>query len=208
MMCKSQTGMTLLEVLVALAIFVLIAAAGYSGLQQGLAVQEGLQVQQLYWQRLDGVLNLIQQDLDQARDQAPRVPVWNALAFRGFGGSMDPGEDGELLLFTRSAQTYYVTEQASPVMRIAYWIEDGILHRRTWPRLNGQESDRGADAILLERVSSVQLRYLDGTRQWSQRWPQPLLTGVEAGIPKAVELTLQLDDEISFQRVFHVGAAF
>jgi general secretion pathway protein J len=205
MMRLSQQGMTLLEVLIALAIFALIAAAGYSGLQQGLSVQDALQQLQVHWQRLDAVMNLIQQDMDQARDVAPRLPAWETLAFRGSADGERAGEPGELLLFTRAGHTFLESGQNSPYLRLTYRFEDGTLYRDVRPRLNTVTEVQSAKAELLHDVAGVQLRYLDRRGQWLPDWPQALNLEQPAGLPRAVELTLQLNDRESYQRVFHVG---
>jgi general secretion pathway protein J len=84
---RKLSGMTLLEVMIALVIFTIVAAAGYSGLHQGVAVQQQLQAQQEYWSRLDAVMVMIEQDLSQARKLAPRVPLWDTMAFRGYANN-------------------------------------------------------------------------------------------------------------------------
>ncbi|MEX2353125.1 MAG: type II secretion system protein GspJ, partial [Gammaproteobacteria bacterium] len=132
-MRSHHTGMTLLEVLVALSIFSLIATAGYSGLQQGLSVHDSLQQKRQFWRQLDSVLTLIQQDLDQARDLAPRFPVLDAVAFRGAGEAGALGQD-DMILFTRGGNISLRDGPVSPYQRIAYRLREGTLYRTSWPR--------------------------------------------------------------------------
>jgi general secretion pathway protein J len=152
-------------------------------------------------------MTLIQQDLYQARDIPPRLPVWESVAFRGANNS-DAGGPGELFLFTRTNHTFFRPDQASPYLRVAYRLQDETLYRVTWPRLNVSTDSEGAEAGLLDGVTGIQLRYMDNTRQWITSWPQALNTRGPAGLPRAVELTLELQDHESYQRVFHVGAAY
>ncbi len=201
-----EQGMTLLEVLVALTIFILMAGAGYSGLQQGLAIQDGLQQKRQYWRRLDTIMILLQQDFDQARNLSQRIPV-NAV--RPFVGASEPNPaaQGELVSFTRGGHASYSAGLVSPHLRVAYRLREGSLYRTTWPRLNMPESEQGTEAELIDKVTDIQLRFLDTTRQWNASWPTILATDQAAGLPLAVQLTLTLGSQQTYERVFNVGAA-
>jgi general secretion pathway protein J len=204
-MAGRQLGMTLLELLVALTIFVLIAAAGYSGLQQGLSVQDGLQENQAYWQQLDAVMTLIQQDLDQSVDVAPRLPAWESMAFRGAADGRS-GEQGEVFLFTRTGHTYFQSDQTSPYLRVAYRLDGETLYRVTRTRLNVAAVGEDPGSELLAGVSAIQVRYMSNARQWVPNWPQLINTQEPEGLPRAVELTLELNNDETYRRIFHVGA--
>lgn len=205
---KYEVGMTLLEILVAITIFVLMAGAGYSGLQQGLAIQDGLQQKRQYWRRLDTVMTLLQQDLDQARDLSQRIPLVATRAFTG-AARPNPAAGGELLAFTRGGHASFSSGLVSPYVRVGYYLRDGILYRDTRPRLNMPADEQGTEAELISRIQNIQLRFLDSSRQWRENWPMVSGTGirVEAVLPEAVQLTLTLDDEQTYERVFHVGPA-
>lgn len=199
-----ERGMTLLEILVALTIFILIAGAGYGGLQQGLVVQDSLQQKRQYWRRLDTVMSLLQQDLDQARNLSQRIPLTATRPFVG-ASEPNPAAQGELLLFTRGGHTSFSTGIVSPYLRIAYRLRDGVLYRVTWPRLNMSEDEQGAEAELIDHVADIQLQFLDLSRQWSAHWPAVPATGLAAGLPGAVQLIVTLDNQQTYERIFHVG---
>ena len=74
--------MTLLELIIAIAIFSLVAAAAYAALSQGLVIQDRLQEQRHFWQRFEAVFNLVHTDLEQAVNLTPRIPGNNA--FTGY----------------------------------------------------------------------------------------------------------------------------
>ena len=200
-------GMTLLEVLVALTIFTLMAGAGYTGLQQGLAIQDSLQQKRQYWRRLDTVMGLLQQDLDQARNLSQRIPLTSTQPFIG-SGEPDSGAQGELLVFTRGGHASFSDGVVSPYLRVAYRLREGVLYRVSWPRLNMPEGEQGTEAVLINNVSDIKLRFLDTSRQWSAYWPAVPDVLPSIRLPGAVQLTITLDDNQTFERVFHVGAAY
>lgn len=201
-----EHGMTLLEILVALTIFILIAGAGYSGLQQGLAIQDSLQQKRQYWRRLDTVMILLQQDLDQARNLTQRTPVNAARPFVG-DNEANPSARGELVSFTKGGHASYSTGLVSPYLRVSYRLREGSLYRTTWPRLNMPEGEQGTEAELIDKVADIQLRFLDTSRQWNTHWPTTPGADQSTGLPRAVQLTLELENQQTYERVFNVGSA-
>ncbi|MCY4154987.1 MAG: type II secretion system minor pseudopilin GspJ [Gammaproteobacteria bacterium] len=196
-----HSGMTLLELIVAIAIFSLVAAAAYGALSQGLVVQERLAQQRHFWQRFDTVFNLIHTDLEQAVALAPRHAAGHSFDGRHYGAS---SAYGHLLEFTRAVNTTYQGGAASPFQRVAYQLDDGRLYRRVQARLDQPYGIEGTPSLLLEGISDMRLRYLAGTGMWGPRWPQP--PQAEA-LPRVVELTLELEARGAFRWLFHVGPA-
>lgn len=203
-MRSRECGMTLLEILVALTIFILLAGAGYSGLQQGLNIEESLQQQRIYWRRLDSVMTLFQQDFDQARNLSQRMPLSATRAFVG-STSPDPSAQGEILLFTRGGHAAFATGAVSPYQKIAYRYRDGALYRASWPRLNMPEVSQVDEAELLGQVSAISLKFMNADHQWFEYWPISTGSAQPQGLPVLVELTLTLENDQSYKRVFHVG---
>lgn len=200
-----QAGMTLLEILVALTIFVLMAGAGYSGLQQALAIQSGLDQSRQFWRRLDTVMLLIQQDFDQARNISPRIPVGATFPFAG-GSNPDMSAEGAILLFTRGGHTSFSSGPVSPYQRIAYRLRSGTLYRASWPRLNMPDDGPVPEAVLLDGVAEVRLQYLDPAYRWQASWPLASGRDTPATLPRAIRLGLVLENGHSYERIFHVGA--
>jgi general secretion pathway protein J len=202
---RKLSGMTLLEVMIALVIFTIVAAAGYSGLHQGVAVQQQLQAQQEYWSRLDAVMVMIEQDLSQARKLAPRVPLWDTMAFRGYANNTSEAL-GEVMKFTRGGNQSFREGSVSPYRRLSYQLRDGALYRTSQPGINLPESERGVESELLKGVDNIQLRYLQANHNWADSWPIRFTVEDSATLPRAVELTLYLENDISYKRLFYVGA--
>lgn len=200
-----QGGMTLLEVLVAMAIFSIIAAAGYSTLAQWVKVQARLQEQADFWRRLELVFSLIETDLAQATDRAPRIPgLIRSLSFEGSAnGRTSAG--GDLFQFTSGANASFRDTAASPYLRIAYRIQDEALYRVIWPRVDRPYGQQGLASKTLDGVDGIRLRYLVARGKWVDSWNVEIVDDNNATLPRAVEMTLTLKDRGSFQRIFHVG---
>lgn len=213
-------GMTLLELVIAIAIFSLVAAAAYAALSQGLVVQDRLQEQRRFWQRFETVFNLVHTDLDQAVGPAPSDPG-QAVGPAPSGVGRDRFEGyahgnsaayAHILEFTRRVNTDFHAGPASPFLRVGYRLDDGGLYRRTWAPLDQPYASEAAESLLLEGISDIRLRYYLADTVWLTRWPQlPLagndpipLTGNDQ-LPRALEMTIELEDGSDYRWLFHVG---
>ena len=101
--------MALLELLIAIAIFSLVAATAYAALSQGLLVQDRLQEQRRFWQRFEAVFNLVHADLEQAVDLAPGAT--GSHIFTGYEQG-DSAEYAQMVEFNQACQ-YCVSHGAS-----------------------------------------------------------------------------------------------
>ena len=194
--------MTLLELMVAIAVFSLVAAAGYAGLSQGLHIQDKLKEQRLFWQELETVFNLMHSDLDQAVDRGPRTPTGSG--FAAFIGH-EQGGSADLLEFTTNGHASFREGPVSPFRRVAYRLHDGSLYRRTWPNPDMPYGAEPNEALLLEYVEDIRFRYLVSAGTWTRRWPQTAAPEGPTTLPKAVEMTVELSNFGPFRWLFHVG---
>ena len=197
--------MTLLELVVAIAVFTLVAAAAYLALTQGLVTQEQLQERRRFWQDLDAVFQLVYSDLGLAVDRAPRTAAADGQAFVGYGRN-HTAQDGRLLEFTRSAYRDFQTGPASPFLRVAYRLDAGGLYRQIWARVDHPYGAPPTESLLLDDIDSLQIRYYSPANIWVTRWPPAAPTGADGtALPRAVELTLSLQGHDRYQWLFHVG---
>ena len=202
-----HSGMTLLELVVAIAIFSVVATAGYGALAQGLAVQDKLREQRSFWQNLETAFNLIASDLEHALDRPSRNGLQQGLAFSAPGAGRQP-EPGCLLAFTRRVPAAsFRAGAASPFLRVAYSLQHGGLYRETWPHPDQPYGIDADGALLLSGVKAVRCRFLDPDARWTAQWPQAFspAPAQRVGPPKVVELTVALQDHGVFRWLFHVG---
>lgn len=195
-------GMTLLELLIAIAIFSLVAATAYAALSQGLLIQDRLQEQRRFWQRFEAVFNMVHTDLEQAVDLAPRAA--GSSIFTGYEQG-NSAEYAQMVEFTRNVDTAFHTGPASPFLRVAYSLRDGGLYRRTWPGVSRPYGIAAAENLILEDVGNIRLRYLVDAGRWLKRWPQQLDNEDSPGLPRAIEMVVELQEKGAYRWLFHVG---
>jgi general secretion pathway protein J len=192
-----QRGFTLVEVLVALAIFALMAVFAYRGLGAVLQTREHLAEDNRRWRDLALALRQLELDLDMAVDR----PVRDAAdlvqpALVGDPGAF--GEQGALLSVSRMGDAWY-RGVAADVQRHGYRLNQGRIEQLTWPALDQAPHTEPDVQVLLERVGRFELRYLDDAGQWQPRWPLP---GGRTGLPAALEAVVELQEGVTVTRVF------
>ena len=196
---RPQQGFTLLELIIALAIFSVMSVMAYSGLKTVLDSKEVTQRHGDRLSELQTAMLLMQRDVEQMLDR-PVVDDSGTLHEALLGGSFGT----YLMEFTRAGWQNPLPN-SSNIQRVAYIFEDGTLLRLTWPVLDGF----GGEPIsrpLIGNLESVSVRYMtvSGSNDYIDSWPPPAATGA-AGLPKAVEVTLEFKDMGKIRRVFRAA---
>lgn len=173
-----QQGMTLIELLVALAMFALIALAGQRLLSTAVDVRRQGQAHAQQLQQLGRAMALLESDLEQAIVRPLQLA----------DGSAEPAllslADGNGLQFTRAGWDNPLQHARSNLQRVRWWADADGLHRGMWMVLDRGEQDVLYPQRLLDGVSQVQWRYLDARGNWLPAWP----AGNRAPLPRAVEI--------------------
>ena len=168
----SVQGFTLLELLISLVIFSLIAAMAYGALNNILIArsQTEAKVQKLY--QLQMALTLMERDVEQAVDRPARD---------GYGDekpALVGNEYGDYLLeFTRTGWLNPLNSPRSHLLRIAYTLKEEKLIRTLWYVLDRAQDSEHYDTVILEGVKSLEIRYLDASGEWQRSWPPQNLSG-------------------------------
>ena len=188
---SSSKGFTLLELLVALAIFGLLAAMSYGGLQAVLNQQWHTE------QAADSLAELQKMYLLMQRDIEQLVP---RLVRDEFGDLQQPLVGADALQLTRGGWRNPAGRQRSTLQRIGYAYEEQQLVRYAWSVLDRAQDSEPLKQPLTEDVERMQLRYLDGYDAWKEQWPDASgFAGNEVAadlsefpeLPKALEVTIE-----------------
>ncbi|WP_455205737.1 type II secretion system minor pseudopilin GspJ [Kaarinaea lacus] len=163
---KNTDGFTLLELLISIAIFGLVAAMAYSGLNNVLIAREQTSAKADALHKLQLTFILLQRDIEQAVNRK----ILNELGESK--GALVGNEIGEYLLeFTRTGWLNPLNVSRSHLQRVAYTINEEKLIRSQWYVLDRAQDSERYDAVLLEGVKKLEFRYLDDKKEWQRSWP-------------------------------------
>ena len=198
-----SSGFTLIEVLVALAVFGIMSILAYQSLGQSFDNSELLAERMNRVQAIQRSMSLLGRDLVQT---SPR-PVRDAIG-DGLIPSIRTNLGTEFALeVTRGGWPNPGGLPRSTLQRVAWRIEDGELLRYHWNVLDPSFANDPIVTQLLDNVDSIVFRYRTHGGEWTEQWP-PL--GVQAGNsmrlrPQVVEVILTLPDEGEIRRFFEVA---
>ena len=191
--CGCGNGFTLVEVMVALLIFSMLAAAAVAILSLSVRTQA------VTGQKLDAMAAvsrttaILSADLAQALDRPTRDE----------GAVLTPAmvAGPDAMRFVRAGWSNLDAAQRPSLQKVAYRLNGNVLERVAWPLLDGTAPME--PAALMDHVRELHLRYrFNGA--WLDQWQgQP---GV--ALPQAAEVTIVRDDGMIFRQLFLVGTGY
>jgi len=189
---KAARGFTLVEALLALAIFAVIAVLSYRATASLTDGEARLSAEAARWRTLEALFTRFEADIRQAVPRAVRVggarePAWLGTAYGGQSA----------VVFTRAGSEFFA-EPAPAGQRLGYRLREGTLELAYWPHLDHTDGAQPLVYPLVTDVAAFRLEYLARDGRWLGSWP---LFG-EDEIPRAVRLTLTLADGARIERWF------
>ena len=181
-----ESGFTLVEMLVALVIFALLAGAGVGLLRGSVGTQEAVAGKLADLAASERLRVLLASDLAQALDRPSRDA----------GGGTRPAfvGDEQWLRLVRGGWTG--ADGRAALQAVAWRVADGNLTRQGGASVDGELD--GTAAPLLREVTRAGFRYRAQSGEWRTGWA-PAAT--EAPLPAAVELTVQRAGEAAWRMV-------
>jgi len=190
---SAEHGFTLVEVMVALLIFGMIAAAGVAILSFSVRAQAsgGAKLDDLAALARTG--SILSADLAQVVNRPARDA----------GGVLLPafvGEAGALTL-VRGGWSNLDGAARPSAQKVRWALDDGRLVRMAWPQLDGAQPFD--PATMLDGVRVVRLRYRY-RGAWSDRWDG----AIGVALPDAVELSVLRSSGVGYRQLFVTGTGY
>lgn len=194
-------GFTLLELLVAIAIFAVLAVMAYGGLNSVIRQREQNDTAMQRLKQLQQTMAIMTRDFAQ---MAPR-PVRDQLG--GMHCALSAGSNNvPPIEFTRGGWTNPLGVIRSTQQRVAYALEGGTLVRYTWPELDRAVQTEPQKQTLLPDVTSIAVQYMDPSGAFQDQWPPINTRLAPEQLPHAVTLKLVLKDWGEMSRIVEVAA--
>ena len=185
----SIKGFTLLELLVAMSIFALISVMAYTGLNSVMKARLILEQNMDRLNQIQKTMLFMTRDFNHIINRSIRDEYGTTQA-----AILQPILGDPLVEFTRTGYPNPLAIKRSNLQRIAYRIEENTLYRQTWQVIDRAQDSQPYQAKLCDKVSALQFRYLDNGGSWHEQWPPANSQSTASPIPKAIEITLELED--------------
>jgi len=175
-------GFTLLEMIVAVAIFAVMAGIAYGGLNQ--TIKTGSQV---------GESNQRLSELQFALSYFSRD--WLQVSPRKIRNQYGDEESNIVIAdnsvtFTRSGWSNLLQLKRSNLQRVQYLLIENELVRRHWLSLDQGIGEEPFDSVLLHNVDSFEIILIDASEKAIETWPNELERNAEQ--PVALKIGLKI----------------
>ena len=191
MRTAARHGFTLVELLIALAILALVAVLGYRAVSSLTESEARLAAESERWRGLDALFARLESDMRAAE---PRDVRFGGTKEAAWTAGTDATGNSEFRLSRAGPE--FVLEPGSAGQRIGYRLRNGAIEVMYWPHLDMPANAAPVPYALANGIARFDIGYLDGRGGWHDHWP---LLG-ESAIPRAVRITLMLDDGATVER--------
>ena len=199
---KSARGFTLLELIVAIAIFAIVAVLAYGGLNSVLNQRRGIEDRLNRIATLQKAYMRMRGDFQQIRNRSVRDPYGDQLP------ALYVTPSSPVLEFTRGGWRNPLFQPRSSQERVSYRVNDSKLLRDSWRVLDRVQGSEPIELVLLEGVDQIGWRFFGPDGSWQPNWP-PLnslnLNTTSVSPPTAIEITLKTRDWGQLRFLFKSG---
>lgn len=196
-----QRGFTLIEIMVAVAVFAVMSVIAWGALSNSLTDAEMLTDRMDRLQAIQRAMRLLSTDLALA---APR-PVRNELGDQQLPAILSSISGDFALEVTHGGWGNPAGLPRGTQQRSAYRLEEDQLVRYHWNVLDRTFSNEPVATVLLEDVQSLFFRFYADTGDPSEVWPPQGAGNPLRARPRAVEIVLSLGDAGEITRLIEVA---
>ena len=190
-MTGHSKGFTLIEIIVAVAIFGMLSIGAYTVLDAGVRSQRQTEFRLEKLATLQRALQSIEKDLQmlslrQVRDEfGDKVPLLR--------GQSDVSGQASVLEFTRSNWRNPAGLPRSNMQHIIYNFGQGKLSRVHYIFLDQASNSPKVTRALLEDLKSMSISFLNKAGQWTNTWAVFDTQSLETPLPKAIKISMDVD---------------
>ncbi len=189
---RRNAGFTLLELLIAIAIFAILTGIAYSGFGSLTHTKMVVEEESDDLAELQRAIMVLERDFIQTSPRSVRIGN-NERTPAMFS---QPGAEF-IVEFSRNGWRNPVDLPRSNLQRVAYQIKENILYRFHWQNIDRVRYEEPVSRKILSGVDKFELQFLDQDDQWISKWPPGfgLDTGneISENLPQAVSLNFYLE---------------
>ena len=191
-------GFTLLEILIALFVFTILALMMSGALRTVINAQAGAEHHAERMRHLQIVLVRMSRDIEQIVNRPVKTAVGKeAPAFLGTAEGFAFTHNGIASLSDKVKR--------SELQRAQYIWKDGTLWRMVWPVLDqAPDSPKPTQREVYNNITSVRFEYLDRKKRFHKNWP--VQGRSSEPLPRAVRVNLTIADWGKIQQLYVIPA--
>lgn len=197
---RAEAGLTLIELIVAVAVLAVLTIMSYRGLDSMTRASDRTLAESERWRNISMFFQRLSSDIGQATlrpvrggdDQLLPEMVGQALNAENGGAATDDKVNAQLE-FTRKSPS------GNDEVRLGYRLRDNRVELLIWRVLDRAPSSTADIHPLLEGVKLLRFSHLDKAGAWHDSWPVADRTQL---LPRAVAVELTLTDGMVLHRVF------
>jgi general secretion pathway protein J len=194
----NNRGFTLIEILIALVIFAILATITSSTLYNAFNTRTRVNEQSQRLESLQLTISFLKQDITQIVERATRSSKMSLIPmFIGRSNYLEFTRDG--------AVNPQGIEQRSTLKRVAYLCQNNTLKRRTWDSLDSVNRNKYSDKTLIDKLMDCHFGYLNQILELFPEWYQEALN--QKPLPKAVQINLNLAGQGEINLLFIIPGA-
>ncbi|HET8699113.1 MAG TPA: type II secretion system minor pseudopilin GspJ [Gammaproteobacteria bacterium] len=202
-------GFTLVELLVAMAIFAIIGIIAFAGLSNFIRQRDLAEERTRRWQEVQLAVRTIVQDLSQIQPRPTRDELGET-----YQPSVLANPNAQFALeFSRGGWANPGGFNRGTVLRVAYNVEEheddenarsrmgarnvrNALYRLHWPVMDRTLATVPVKTEILDKVDNIEVRFLDSSGEWQTEWPPLRMNGPQRYVirPRAIEVAIELED--------------
>ncbi len=196
-----SAGFTLIEVIIAIAIFAIISLLAYSGLHSVINSKSHTEAALNRLQELQMTMLTLGGDLQHLSDRDGHDALGGELL------KLSTQDSNYILTFTRSGWRNPANRARSTLQRVAYKLDEDKLIRIYWTHVDRADDEQVVERTLISNIESLELRFLDEKNEWQTNWPtaNALASATPSDLPSGVEITLKMNDWGEIKRLVRVA---
>lgn len=198
---STQSGISLMETLIALFVVALLATAGGVMLTQSLRGTRLIEDRGDRARELQTALAVLRDDFAAFVDRPSRADASSDLPTRFEGQPIR--FDGRIVTFVRNGWSNPADQPRGDLQRVEYRFDNGALIRRSWSSPDAGPSTAVAEQTLLSGLEDISVQY--GREQsWKPDWIVPA-SPADTPFPDKIEMAFTFGEDDTLTAKFRIG---
>jgi general secretion pathway protein J len=201
---STQTGFTLLEVLIAIGITAMIGLGSWQILNSAIRSSEATQ------SRLEELNALQKTMLIMSRDFQQLLPRAIRDEYGDYQKALTSKSEFYLIELSRAGWRNPLDDHRSNVQRVAYELDGNTLVRHYWSVLDRSQDSQSLARTLMDGVESVSFKFMNDSGGWLDEWPPSDASGTtpvdprfnDNQFPSALSVIIKLERFGTITRLF------